>query len=226
MDRSEDRGSQSRFSEDEVRQIMRKAVELNDLRCETWDENDLIGIGRELGIQPDVMREAIAESQQLQSPSFRNPITRKIEGALLAGFGAATFLPVAIWDSTALPAIVTVGATSVMLALDSDEPRKLRRYLSRNAWLWGGFWAGGVTQFAMGPDVTLMLVMGSPVVGGLVGMTLMNLLRRQRPATTPGSGSGALVTRASQALFRLLPARQKDGHVDRSATNIVMLAST
>lgn len=227
MDSSEDRGSQSRFSEDEVKQILRKAVELNDLRRDTWDESDLIGIASELGIEADVVRDAIAESQQLKSPTFRNPLTHRIEGALLAGFGAATFVPVAIWDSNALPAIVTVGVTSVMLALDSDEPRNLRRYLSRNIWLWSGFWAGGATRFDMGPDVTLMLVMGSPIVGGLLGMTLMKFLRRLRPTVTRGSGAEPLVTRASHALLRLLPARQRDDGVEYSAAEVVMrLAST
>lgn len=139
----------------------------------------------------------------------------------------ATFVPVAIWDSNALPSIITVGATSVMLALDSDEPEPVRKYLSRNAWLWGGFWAGGATQFYMAPDVALMLIIGLPVAGGLVGMTVMKLLRRLRPPSGPESGRVPLVTRVANTLLRLLPGRQNEGRIERVAAHIVArLAST
>jgi hypothetical protein len=227
MNNPEDRTSQSRYSEDEVRHILRKAIELNDVRRTTLDENDLIAIAGELGIGPDVVRDAIVESRQLRSPRLRNSLSHRIEGAVLAGFAAVTFVPVAIWDSNALPSIITVGATSVVLALDSDEPGPVRRYLSRNAWLWGGFWAAGATQFYMTPDVALMLTMGLPVAGGLAGMSLIKLLRRLRPSSRPQGGRVPLVTRVGNSLLRLLPGGQNEGRIERVAAHIVVrLAAT
>lgn len=88
MNNPEVRNSQSRYSEDEVRQILRRAIDLHDIRSTTWDENDLIVIASELGIEPDVVRDAIVESQQLRSPRLRTSLTHRIEGAVLAGFAA------------------------------------------------------------------------------------------------------------------------------------------
>lgn len=218
VNRSE--ASPTRFTDEQAQSILRRAVELHEVRGMEWDENDLIAVAGELGIDQETVRDAIAETKGKQHASLRGHTTRLLESAVLSGFGAATFIPVALWDINALPSIVTAGATSVMLALDSAEPHSARRYLLRNVALWAGFWIGGSTQFFMA-DPVLFVVMGSPVLGGLASLALMNVARRFRPSVRPPARL-ALITRVAAGVRSWLETRgSKDNIVDRTAEYIV-----
>ncbi|HUE86935.1 MAG TPA: hypothetical protein VMO26_12745 [Vicinamibacterales bacterium] len=207
------------FSDDQAHRILRRAVELHELRGTQWGEADLVSIAADLGIDRQTVRAAITEVASTPGAPAASRTTRLVESALLAGFGAATFVPVAIWDLNALPATVTVGATSVLLALDSDEGHPVGRFLGRSVALWGGFWVGGSTQFDMAPDLTLFLIMGSPVVGGLVSLGLIRLARHFNTPSRPKQHRPPLFTRVASTVRRMV-ARRPEHHdvVERSAS--------
>jgi len=204
------------FSDTQAHEILRRAAELHETREFQWSEENLVEIAREAGIEPKEVYAAIAEIRAASANQMTHHRTWRTwaECAGFAAIGAATFLPVALFDSTRLTSIVTVGATSVLLGLDAAGEGAYRRYFTRSAGLWAGFWAAASALFAVDVETASVAMTVLPTLGGLVALSLSRLLT-ENTAASGGSQIARFARRAVQRV-RSLTIRGRKLHKDRS----------
>jgi hypothetical protein len=160
-----------RFSEDQVKSLIARAIEL-DARGLTTTAEELRGIASELGISSEAVEAALREHANRLEPR-RSRTSGRADSAVLAagvplGFAAGS--------------LVASGA----LVITRGKHVTVRSFLLRNLLLWGGMTIGSIVSVRL-------LVVAAPLSGLLLGWCLRSWVA----STILGSAAIIAVRKAS-----------------------------
>jgi hypothetical protein len=189
-----------RFSEEQVKSLIARAIEL-DARGLTTTVEDVLAIASELGISSEAVEAALREHAKSLDPR-RSRTAGRADSAVLAsgvplGFAAGSLLAIASpFTTLGALGLVAVGlVASGALVISRGKHVTVRSFLLRNLVLWGGMTIGSIVSVRL-------LVAAAPLSGLLLGWYLRSwvastilgsaaIIRIRRAASTGGPDSGS-----------------------------------
>jgi hypothetical protein len=180
-----------RFSEDQVKSLIARAIEL-DARGLTTTAEELRGIASELGISSEAVEAALREHANRLEPR-RSRTSGRADSAVLAagvplGFAAGSLLAIGSpFAGLGALGVVAVGlVASGALVITRGKHVTVRSFLLRNLLLWGGMTIGSIVSVRL-------LVVAAPLSGLLLGWCLRSWVA----STILGSAAIIAVRKAS-----------------------------
>ena len=203
MNQDDDNSDATNLSEDQMKRILRRAIELDQLRKQRVTEQDVREIAAQLDVSNAAISQALEESRLplagAPEPSLLPRWTRQWRAAaagfatgLVPGFFAGLFTDLGLPSQTGWLAILAVFGLAAIFAFRAKGHERHSKYQLRNAGLWLGFAIGIAGVVGPFPDLFTVSTLwaASTSIAGATLLWLRDAWRQRRSFLQRLKGSG------------------------------------
>lgn len=193
---------QRRYTEEQARTILERAISAGDLESSLWSADDLLYIARELDIPEQSLRDAMRrfdlETNSRKTADWATSVAKlAVIGGAVAGAGL-------LLDSSTAPTVL-LSVVSIGLALDARRRAAYLNFVIRNAALWAAFYGVVELKYWVEPG-SAATVTGICLGAGCLAMAII----RSLPPDNPIPGFSRRIVRALRTRLHIWKDRIDD----------------